>query len=152
MNEWGNGLIRSWNDAGWYPAPQHTGAKIARYTGADSDEVIVCDTTSVNLFKVLVAASRLRPDRTVLLVERGNFPTDVYVTSETGNLLGLEVLAVEPDEIIPTITELGERLAIVQLTEVNYKSGRVCGFHKVRDKDFSKSRTPISESPGQRFH
>lgn len=131
VNEWGNGLIRSWNDAGWYPAPQRTGAKIARLIGADSDEVIVCDSTSVNLFKVLVAASRLRPDRTVLLVERGNFPTDVYVASETGNLLGLEVLAVEPDEIIPTITELGDRLAIVQLTEVNYKSGRVYDMARV---------------------
>jgi kynureninase len=130
-DEWGNGLIRSWNDAGWYPAPQRTGAKIARLIGADSDEVIVCDSTSVNLFKVLVAASRLRPDRTVLLVERGNFPTDVYVAGEAGNLLGLEVLAVAPDDVIPTIAKLGDRLAIVQLTEVNYKSGRVYDMARI---------------------
>ena len=77
--EWGVGLIRSWNDAGWYPAPQRVGARIAQLVGAQADEVIVCDSTSINLFKLLVAALRLRPGRSVILGERGNFPTDAYV-------------------------------------------------------------------------
>lgn len=123
--EWGNGLIRSWNDADWYPAPQRTGARIAQLIGAEADEVIVCDSTSVNLFKCLVAASRMRPDRKLVLVERGNFPTDVYVATETGALLGLEVVAVDPPDVLDAIAQHPDRLAIVQLTQVNYKTGRL---------------------------
>ncbi|MGH8467283.1 MAG: kynureninase, partial [Pseudomonas sp.] len=88
--EWAKGLIRSWNDADWYPAPQRTGGKIARLVGAQANEVIVADSTSINLFKVLVAATRMRPERKVILGERGNFPTDVYVASGVAELTGCE--------------------------------------------------------------
>ena len=71
--EWGNGLIRSWNDASWIDAARRTGARIAALIGAGADEVTVADSTSVNLFKLLVGAMRLNPGRNVLLTQRGNF-------------------------------------------------------------------------------
>jgi len=97
--EWGHGLVRSWNDAGWYPAPQRAGAAIARLVGAHPEEVIVCDSTSVNLFKALVAALRLRPGRKVIVSEKGNFPTDVYVNEGVAELMGIELRCVEPGVI-----------------------------------------------------
>ena len=120
--EWGTGLIRSWNDANWYPAPQRVGAQIAPLIGAQSDEVIVADSTSVNLFKVLVAALRMRPERQRIVGERGSFPTDVYVASGVAELMQAELVTVEPDAVLQAIDE---RTAVVSLTHVNYKSGRV---------------------------
>src|SRR5579863_3763231 len=76
--EWGEGLIRSWNEARWIEAPRRVGGKIARLIGARPDEVVVADSTSVNLHKLLVAALRVRPERRTLLTEIGNFPTDLY--------------------------------------------------------------------------
>ncbi|MCK9513659.1 MAG: kynureninase [Pigmentiphaga sp.] len=119
--EWGVGLIRSWNDAGWYPAPQRVGGRIASLIGARPDEVIVADSTSINLFKVLVAALRLRPGRRRILGERGNFPTDVYVASGVAELMDAEFVAVEPDDVLAAIDE---QTAVVSLTHVNYKTGR----------------------------
>ena len=123
--EWGRGLIRSWNDAGWYPAPLRVGATIAGLIGAQAHEVAVCDSTSVNLFKVLVAALRLRPGRKLILGELGNFPTDMYVASGVAELLGAELRCVPPEEVDAAIGALGEQLAVVALTEVNYKTGRL---------------------------
>lgn len=120
--EWGVGLIRSWNDADWYPAPQRVGGRIAPLIGAAADEVIVADSISVNLFKVLVAALRMRPGRLRILGERGNFPTDAYIASGVAQLVGAEFVALEPDEVLDAIDE---QVAIVSLTHVNYKTGRV---------------------------
>jgi kynureninase len=125
QDEWGRGLIRSWNDAGWYPAPLRVGNTIARLVGAAPGEVAVCDSTSVNLFKVLAAALRLRPGRQVILGETGSFPTDVYVAAGVAELMGAQLLCVGPDEVIGAIESIGERLAVVTLTEVNYKTGRL---------------------------
>lgn len=124
-SEWANGLIRSWNEAGWYPAPQRVGAAIARLVGADAHEVVACDSTSVNLFKVLVAALRLRPGRRVLLVEADNFPTDRYVASGVAELMGAELRTVAGTEVEAAIAAAGDTLAAVVLTEVNYKTGRL---------------------------
>src|SRR5690606_7187628 len=77
--QWGEGLIGSWNSAGWIGLPQRVGAKIASLVGARAEEVIAADSTSVNLFKVLAAALQLRPERRTILSERGNFPTDLYI-------------------------------------------------------------------------
>lgn len=119
--EWAVGLIRSWNDADWYPAPQRVGAKIANLVGAKGHEVIVCDSISVNLFKVLVAALRMRPGRTRILGELGNFPTDGYIASGVAELMQAEFVAKDSDAIFDA---LDETVAIVSLTHVNYKSGR----------------------------
>ncbi|KMM85234.1 Kynureninase [Pseudomonas taetrolens] len=129
--EWAHGLIRSWNDADWYPAPQRTGAKIAGLIGAQGHEVIVADSTSINLFKVLVAATRLRPGRRVILAERGNFPTDVYIADGVAELTGNQLRCVEPDDILDA---LDEEVAIVSLTHVNFKSGKRYDMARITER------------------
>ncbi len=128
--EWGEGLIRSWNTAGWIEAPRRVGAKIARLVGARPDELICADSTSINLFKVLAAALALqaaRPQvstnaRRVILSERGNFPTDLYVAQGLARLLGdrYELKLVEFGDVAAAIDE---RVAVLLLTHVNYRSG-----------------------------
>nr|WP_316642033.1 kynureninase [uncultured Roseateles sp.] len=120
--EWAQGLIRSWNDADWYPAPQRVGGRIAALIGAEADEVIVADSISINLFKVLVAALRLRPGRRVILGENANFPTDAYVAGGVAELVGAEFRAVDSEDVLAA---LNEDVAVVTLTHVNYKSGKV---------------------------
>ncbi len=120
--EWGVGLIRSWNDADWYPAPQRVGARIAQLIGAAPDEVIVADSTSVNLFKVLTAALRMNPGRKRILGEAGNFPTNGYVASGVGALMNAQFVALQPEAVLGAIDE---RVGVVSLTHVNYKTGRV---------------------------
>ena len=123
-DEWGKGLIRSWNDAGWIEAPRRTSARIARIVGAEADEVTVADSTSVNLFKLLVAAARLRPDRNVLLSVSGDFPTDRYIADSVAEILGLRAVCAgpEPDAIIAA---LDERVAVLALCHVDYRTGRI---------------------------
>jgi len=123
--EWGNGLIRSWNDADWYLAPQRAGAAVARLVGAEADEVIVCDSTSVNLYKVLMGALRSQKGRRIILSENGNFPTDVYVSQRVAEQTGAELITVDPGDVSAAIARSGESLAVVHLTQVNYKTGRV---------------------------
>lgn len=123
--EWGRGLIRSWNDADWYKAPQRAGAAIARLVGADEDEVIVCDSTSVNLYKVLMGALRMQAGRRVIVSERGNFPTDVYVSARVAEQTGCELRAHDPADIPAALAEAGDDLAVLHLTQVNYKTGSV---------------------------
>ena len=89
--EWGQGLIRSWNTAGWIGAPQRIGAKIATLVGAKPHEVIVADSTSVNLFKLLCAALCAQKGRRTILSEPGNFPTDLYVAEGVAGLLSRRI-------------------------------------------------------------
>ncbi|HEX5644269.1 MAG TPA: kynureninase, partial [Erythrobacter sp.] len=77
--EWGEGLIRSWNSAGWIGAARRVGGQIAPLIGAKPHEVVAVDSTSVNLFKLIAAALDLRPQRKIILSEPGNFPTDLYM-------------------------------------------------------------------------
>jgi kynureninase len=126
--EWAQGLIRSWNDAGWYPAPQRAAAKIARLIGAAPGQVAVADSTSVNLFKLLMGACAIQrrraPGRNLIVAERGNFPTDVYIDHAVASLLGMELVCPEQDDVPAAISAAGDRLAVVQLTHVNYRSGK----------------------------
>ncbi len=123
--EWGVGLIRSWNDADWYPAPLRVGQKIARIIGAKPHEVVACDSTSVNLYKVLAAALKLRPSRKTIICERGNFPTDAYIVASIAEQFGVDVVYAEQEEVPAAIRAAGSDLALVQLTQVNYKTGRI---------------------------
>jgi kynureninase len=119
-HEWGQGLIRSWNDADWIAAPARIGGKIARLIGAAPDEVVAADSTSVNLFKLLCAAVRARPGRRVILTETGNFPTDLYVAQGVATYLaGVEVRAAPRDAVAEAIDA---DVAVVMLTHVHYKS------------------------------
>jgi kynureninase len=122
--EWGQDLIASWNRHGWVDLPQRLGAKIARLIGAAPHQVIVADSTSVNLFKLLAAALGLRPGRRVVLSERDNFPTDLYVAQGLGELLGerLELRLVSSDELEAA---LDDDTALLMLTHVDYRTGRL---------------------------
>src|SRR5262245_39591292 len=88
-HEWGEGLIRSWNAAGWYESPGRIGAKLAPLLGAAPHQVIVTDAISVNLFKLLVAAARMRPGRKIILAERGNFPSDNHIVESVARMMDL---------------------------------------------------------------
>jgi kynureninase len=119
--EWGEGLIRSWNTAGWIHAPQRVGGKIARLIGARPHEVAVADSTSVNLFKLAAAALALDPARRTLLTVSGDFPTDRYVLEGLAGLSGATLRVVAPEELTAAIDA---RTAAVVLTHVHYKSSR----------------------------
>ena len=103
QQEWGIGLIRSWNSAGWMTLPQQVGDKIARLVGAGAGELVVADSTSVNLFKVLSAALSITqadtPKRRRIVSERSNFPTDLYVAEALARERGFELVLAETDDL-----------------------------------------------------
>lgn len=120
--EWGAGLIRSWNAAGWIEAPRRLGDKIAPLVGARPGEVVVADSTSINVFKLLAGALRLRPGRRTILSEAGNFPTDLYMAQGLIESLGgrHRLRHAEGEAVAAAIDD---DTAVVLLTHVNYKSG-----------------------------
>ena len=122
--EWGQGLIGSWNSAGWFDAPQRLGDKIARLVGAAPGEVVATDSTSINLYKVLSAALNIAredaPGRKVLVSERSNFPTDLYIAESLCKERGLTLILVEPEDIAASLTD---DVAVLMLTHVNYRTG-----------------------------
>lgn len=125
--EWGNGLIRSWNSAGWAELSQRLGNRLAPLIGAREGEVVITDTTSINLFKVLSAALSVQrqrqPSRKVIVSEASNFPTDLYIAEGLAELLqqGYALRLVNsPDELPQAIDQ---DVAVVMLTHVNYKTG-----------------------------
>lgn len=131
--EWGKSLIRGWNEHDWIDLPARVGNKIARLVGADPGTVIATDSTSINLFKVLAAALRLRPDRRVILSDSGNFPTDLYMAQGLRGLLGQghELRIVAPEEVEAAIDE---SIAVLMLTEVDYKTGRRHDMKRLTEK------------------
>lgn len=114
--EWGRDLIRSWNTADWIGMPQRVGGKIAPLIGARPHEVIACDSVSVNLAKLIGAALKMRPGRTVVLSEPGNFPTDLYMVQGSP----AEQRLAARDAITDA---LDESVALLMLTHVHYKTG-----------------------------
>ncbi|PRB18379.1 kynureninase [Microbacterium sp. MYb62] len=135
--EWGTGLIRSWNDAGWFAKPRTIGDRIAPLIGADAGEVVLGDSTSASLFQAAVAAVRLRPGRRVIVAERGNFPTDLYMLEAVQELLGggtpLERRLISDDG--PTLDDvLDDHVAVVVLTQVDYRTGRMHDMAEITRK------------------
>jgi kynureninase len=126
-DEWGRDLIGSWNSAGWMDLPQRIGDKIARLVGAGPGELVVADSTSVNLFKVLSAALAIvragDAKRHVVVSERSNFPTDLYIAESLAAQHGCELRLAEAPEQIPPL--LDAETAVLMLTQVNYRSGRL---------------------------
>ena len=123
--EWGQGLIGSWNSAGWMDLPQRIGDKIATLVGAGPGELVVADSTSVNLFKVVSAALALQreaaPGRSLIVSERSNFPTDLYIAQSLARQYGCTLQLVERPEQLPAA--LGSETALLMLTQLNYRSG-----------------------------
>ncbi|WP_329444210.1 kynureninase [Streptomyces sp. NBC_01426] len=121
--QWGELLIRSWDESGWWTAPERIGDKIAPLVGAAHGQVTVGDSTSVNLFKALVGAARLAaPGRTELLVDAATFPTDGYIAASAARMTGLTVVPVEPGE---AAAAMGPATAVVLLNHVDYRTGRL---------------------------
>ena len=124
--EWGEGLIRSWNTAGWIALGRTIGDAIGTLIGARDGEVSVGDSTSVNLFKVLSAAAALQkadaPARTAIVSERGNFPTDLYIADTVAAGADLRLRLVGQDDLVDGIDH---DTAVLLLTHVDYRSGRM---------------------------
>ena len=122
--EWGQGLIRSWNSAGWFNLPQRLGDKIALLIGAGVGEVVATDSTSVNLYKVLSVALTMAaedaPLRKLVVSEQGNFPSDIYIAESLCRERGMRLLLVDADDIAGALTT---DVAVLLLTHVNYRTG-----------------------------
>ena len=122
--EWGQGLIRSWNSAGWFELPQKLGNKVAHLIGAGQGEVVATDSTSINLYKVLSAALQIAgqdaPKRSKVVSERSNFPTDLYIAEALCKQRGYQLHLVDSERIEAALTE---DTAVLMLTHVNYRTG-----------------------------
>ena len=136
-HEWSADLIRSWNKAGWFDLPVKLGDKLAPLIGAGPGEVVVTDTTSINLFKALAAALRIqsldpvKAQRKVIVTERSNFPTDIYISQGLSQWLdrGYQVRFVESPEALHAAID--HDTAVVMLTHVNYRSAYLLDLEDV---------------------
>ena len=120
--EWGERLVRSWNDSGWIDLPARVAARLAPLVGATADELLVADSTSVNLFKLLAGGLGLRPGRRVMLSEEESFPTDLYVAQGLAALVDAEL------RLVPRAglrAALDERVAVLLLTQVDFRTGEL---------------------------
>lgn len=123
QNEWGNMLITGWNKAGWMQKSTELGNRIGRLIGAEPDHVIVGDTLSIKVYQALASALELNPSRRVVLSDNGNFPSDLYMAQGLLKSLGAEyeLRVVDPEAVEDAITD---DVAVLMLTEVDYRSGR----------------------------
>jgi kynureninase len=123
-DEWGSDLVRSWTHHGWIDLPERVASAIAPLVGAAPDEIAVADSISVNLFKLLAAALRLRPARRVILSERENFPTDLYMAAGLADLLG-DRAALRLVDRADLASSLGPDVAVLMLTHVDFRNGEI---------------------------
>ncbi|MFW2543648.1 kynureninase [Primorskyibacter sp. 2E107] len=128
--EWGIALIRAWNTAGWMDLPRKVGDRVARLIGAPQGSVAMGDTLSIKVFQALAAALKMRPDRKVILSDNGNFPSDLYIAE---GLIGTidkhhELRTPAPENVLDHINE---DVAVVMLTQVDYRTGRMHDMAKV---------------------
>ena len=128
--QWGEDLIASWNKHGWIDWPTRIAAKLAPIVGAKPSELLIADSTSVCLFKLLAAALRARPGKRTVLTQRGNFPTDRYVAQGLAEMLGLTLTAVPAEDVLAAID--GDT-AVVTLTHVDYRSAAIHDMRAIND-------------------
>ncbi|MCX4771546.1 kynureninase [Streptomyces sp. NBC_01260] len=121
--EWGELRIRSWGESGWWTAPERIGDRIAPIVGAAAGQIVVGDSTSVNVFKAVVAATRLAPEgRDEILVDANTFPTDGYIAESAARMTGHRIVPVAPADVPDA---LGPRTAAALLNHVDYRTGRL---------------------------
>ncbi len=143
--EWGHDLIGSWNKNHWFALPTRIGEKIGRLIGGEGGECVATDTTSINVFKALAAALRIQqqdaPGRRVIVSERENFPTDLYMAEGLIELLGevdgarYELRLIDDEASLTTaIADCGDDIAVVMLTHVNYRSGTMWAMDRVTSR------------------
>ena len=138
--QWGEDLIASWNKHGWIDWPTRIAEKLAPIVGAKPSELLIADSTSVSLFKLLAAAARARPGRQTILTQRRNFPTDLYVAGGLADMLGLTVSAVEPDEIVSSVNS---DTAVVTLTHVDYRSAAIHDMRAINEAAHAASALTV---------
>ncbi|MES5099985.1 kynureninase [Agrobacterium sp. BA1120] len=131
--EWGQELIRAWNSAGWMSLPQRVGDKIAQLIGAPAGSVTTGDTLSIKVYQAVAAALKMRPDRKVILSDNGNFPSDLYMVGGLIDTIssGHRLLTPSPDQVADHIDET---VAVVMLTQVDYRTGRLHDMHAITRK------------------
>ena len=123
-DEWGRELIRGWNSAGWYELPWRVGDKIGQLAGAAPGETVVCDSTSVNLFKVVAAAFLMQEGRNTIVTEAGNFPTDLYMLDGLKRFVGDEC-NIDIHARDDVVSSINSKTAVVVLTHVHYVSAAI---------------------------
>ena len=135
QQEWGEGLIRSWNDAGWITLPHRVGDQIASLIGASPGSVVATDSTSINLYKVLGAALAIAgqdaPTRRLVVSERSNFPTDLYIAQSLCRQHGATLRLVDAADLDAA---LSDEVAVLMLTHVNYRSGAMADMQAVTQR------------------
>lgn len=124
--QWGTQLVASWNTERWWQAPERTGDRVGRLVGAAPGQVVVGDSTSVQLFQCYVAAARMRPGRRVVITDPASFPTDLYLLESAARLCGLSVVGATPDEVPAVLAAHAGDVALLALGEVDYRTGRRC--------------------------
>lgn len=132
--QWSQDLIQSWNSNQWIDLPLKVGEQIGRLIGAGSGQVICCDSTSVNLFKVLSCALLMQPDRSVVLTQQGNFPTDLYMVQGLSSLLGesrCQLVMAQEHELE---LALNSDVAVLMLTQVDFRSGRLLDVQRLTQR------------------
>ncbi|SFR55010.1 kynureninase [Litoreibacter janthinus] len=131
-DQWGEMLITGWNKAGWMEQPSRVGDRVGRLIGAEAGHVVMGDTLSIKVYQALASALELNPDRKVILSDSGNFPSDLYMAEGLIRMLdrGLELRVVAPEEVEAA---LGEDIAVMMLTQVDYRSGRMHDMARLTD-------------------
>jgi len=153
--EWGNDLIRSWNSAGWFDLPSRLGSLFAPIIGANPNEVVITDTTSINLFKALSVALQIQekryPHKKNIVSERHNFPTDLYIAQGIIEWLGLDYQLILVDSPEQLEWAINKDTAIVMLTQVNYRTGAMLdmpGLNELAKKYGALTIWDLSHSAG----
>ena len=142
QDEWGKLLIKGWNAAGWMEQPSRVGDTLGRLIGAPTGSVVIGDTLSLKVYQAVAAALKLNPDRRVILSETGNFPTDLYMVEGLINTLdqGYSLRTVEGDAVMEAIDDT---VAIVLLTEVDYRTGRKHDMNAVTARAHEKGAVMV---------
>jgi kynureninase len=133
--EWGQDLVKSWNSAGWFDMPARLGDRVGTLIGAEPGQTLVCDTTSINLYKAVHAAIGLRPDRNVIIAEDESFPTDLYIVEGTMRSAGRPMKQRLISRDGPSIDSLlDEEVAVAVLSHVNYRTGELLDMAAITRK------------------
>jgi kynureninase len=133
--EWGQDLIRSWNSAGWFDMPLRLGDRVGALIGAAAGQTVVCDTTSINLYKAVHAAMGLRPDRDVVIAEAASFPTDLYIIEGAMASAGRPMQRRLVGADAPSLkTLLDRRVAVVVLSQVDYRTGALLDLAAITEQ------------------